>query len=81
MTIKRNWRRKPGNQNGYVMLGLITVLGIAAITVFVSSLNATGIRTEQERKTTSALALAKLALIGRAASDDDRPGSLRCRSR
>jgi hypothetical protein len=44
----------------------------------VSSLNASALRNDQDRKTTYALAQAKQALIGRAASDATRPGSLPC---
>ena len=78
MTLRVGSKRKSVVQRGYAMLGIITILGIAATTLIVTSLNSTAIRTEQDRKTTAALALAKLALIGRAASDDDRPGSLPC---
>jgi hypothetical protein len=56
----------------------MAVLGIVAATVMVSSLNASALRNDQDRKTTYALAQAKQALIGRAASDSQRPGSLPC---
>ena len=78
MTITISWQRKSGTQNGYVMLGLIVILGIAALTVFVSRLNATAIHNDQARKTTSALAVAKQALIGSAAASNTRPGALPC---
>jgi type II secretory pathway pseudopilin PulG len=78
MTNKLHLRRTRFAQRGYAMLAIITILGIAATTLVVTSLNSTAIRTEQDSKTTGALALAKLALIGRAAADDDRPGSLPC---
>ena len=78
MTITISWQRKSGTQNGYVMLGLIVILGIAALTVFVSRLNATAIHNDQARKTTSALAVAKQALIGSAAASNTRPGAQPC---
>ena len=78
MTITSSWQRKSGTQNGYVMLGLIVILGIAALTIFVSRLNATAIHNDQARKTTSALAVAKQALIASAAASNTRPGALPC---
>ena len=65
-------------QRGYAMLGIIAVLGVAATTVVVTSLSATAVHNEQNRKTSSALALAKQALIANAASSSTRPGSLPC---
>ncbi|MBI4191565.1 MAG: hypothetical protein HY525_13630 [Betaproteobacteria bacterium] len=79
--------RKPGlhrtlrTQRGYALIGIIAAVGIAATTVLVTSLSTTAINNEQERKTNAALALAKLALIGRAAAggpDGNHPGSLPC---
>ena len=78
--IKRNGytkRTSPG-QCGYAMLSIIAVLGIAATAVVVTSLSATAVHNEQSRKTGSALALAKQALIAYAASSNSRPGSLPC---
>ncbi|MEO7727752.1 MAG: hypothetical protein ABIS45_10910 [Burkholderiales bacterium] len=60
------------------MLGIIAVIGVAATATIVTTLSATVLRNEQARKTSGALALAKQALVGRAASDDNRPGSLPC---
>lgn len=63
---------------GYAAIALMAVLGIIAATVMVTSLNASALRNDQDRKTTYALAQAKQALIGRAASELGRPGSLPC---
>jgi len=63
---------------GYGGIAIIAILGIVAATVTVTSLNASALRNDQDRKTTYALAQAKQALIGRAASDGSRPGSLPC---
>lgn len=65
-------------QRGYAMLGIIALLGVTATTVIVTSLSATAVHNEQTRKTSSALALAKQALIASAASSNTRPGSLPC---
>ena len=75
---KRKLKPQVLAQRGYAMLGIIAAVGVAATAVVVTSLSATALRNEQGRSTNSALALAKQALIGRAASDDDRPGSLPC---
>ncbi len=73
-----NRPRVPHRQAGYAALVLVAIIGIAAITLFVTSLNSTAISNEQNRKTTVALALAKQALIARAATDQSLPGSLPC---
>lgn len=77
---KRSSKMQPGfpAQRGYAMLGIIAVLGVAATTVVVTSLSATAVHNEQNRRTSSALALAKQALIASAASSSTRPGSLPC---
>lgn len=65
-------------QRGYAMLGIIALIGVAATVTIITSLSATAVRNEQSRKTSSALALAKQALIASAASSNTRPGSLPC---
>ncbi|MCE9639884.1 MAG: hypothetical protein K8S22_07015 [Betaproteobacteria bacterium] len=77
---KRTSKMQPGisAQRGYAMLAIIAVLGVAATTVVVTSLSATAVHNEQNRRTSSALALAKQALIANAASSSTRPGSLPC---
>lgn len=58
-----------------VML-VFMVIGLA--TFFVSSLNSATLRIKQDEVTVNALAEAKEALIGRAASDSTTPGQLPC---
>ena len=65
-------------QRGYAMLVIIALIGVAATAAIITSLSATAVRNEQSRKTSSALALAKQALIASAASSNTRPGSLPC---
>ena len=73
--VRLTSRRRSG---GYAGIVIMAVLGIAAATMMVTPLNASALKNDQERKTGYALALAKQALIGRAASDNNRPGSLPC---
>jgi type II secretory pathway pseudopilin PulG len=75
--MKRQAKFHPHAGRGYAMLGMIVTLGAAA-TVAVTSLSATTLRNQQAQKTTTVLAQAKQALIGRAASDANHPGSLPC---
>ena len=75
---KRYMKRNRGAQRGYALIGIIAAVGIAATTVLVTSLSSTAINNEQARKTNASLALAKQALIGRPAADNNRPGSLPC---
>lgn len=63
---------------GYAYIVLIAVIGMLATAWLMTSFGSTAVRIERERKTTAALALAKQALIGRAASDASLPGSLPC---
>jgi len=58
-----------------VML-VIIVTGVA--TFLVSSLNSSGLQITRDLKTTKALLQAKDALIGRATTDNNYPGSLPC---
>lgn len=58
------------------MMMVIVVIGIAAL--LVSALNSSELNNARNNTTTRALAQAKDALIGRAASDANMPGSLPC---
>jgi len=63
---------------GYAALAIMAVIGVVAATMMVTTLNASALKNDQDRKTGAALAQAKQALIGRAASDLNHPGSLPC---
>lgn len=63
---------------GNAVIILIAVIGMLATAWLVTSFGATAVRIERDRKTSAALALAKQALIGRAAADASLPGSLPC---
>jgi hypothetical protein len=75
--MKRQAKFHPHGGRGYAMLGMIATLGMAA-TVAVTGLSATTLRNQQVHRTAEVLAQAKQALIGRAASDANHPGSLPC---
>lgn len=65
-------------QRGAALIVFATVLVLGALSMLVASLNrATGI-TERDKKTAEALAQAKAALIARAVTDANMPGSLPC---
>jgi len=66
-------------QQGFALLLFVTVLATAATTLTVKALNNNGnVRIDRDKITASALAQAKDALIGYAASDSTRPGELPC---
>lgn len=66
------------SQNGVsLLLFLFIVLSLGA-TLFVTSWSSNDVRLMLDAKTEESLAIAKDALIGRATSDDNRPGSLPC---
>lgn len=67
-------------QQGVALLVFVTLLATAAATVTVTALNRSSqnVQIDRDKITAAALALAKDALIGRAISDENRPGSLPC---
>ncbi|MEO7727219.1 MAG: hypothetical protein ABIS45_08195 [Burkholderiales bacterium] len=74
-------KRKPkcnGRQCGNVAIFMIAVLVVVGASWFGTSLGTNMVFSERERKTASALAQAKQALIGRATIDSSLPGSLPC---
>jgi hypothetical protein len=65
-------------QHGAVALLFLLVLTTAVLGIFVSSISSSAIQVDREKQTAAALAQAKEALIGRAANDENRPGTLPC---
>jgi type II secretory pathway pseudopilin PulG len=65
-------------QRGYALIATIALVGIASTAFLVTSLSATALKNQQDRQTSAALAMAKQALVGYAASDADMPGVLPC---
>jgi len=60
------------------MLLVVMLVGMVATLFVFGMVDTTAVALRRDRDTTAALAQAKQALIGRAASDDNRPGSLPC---
>jgi type II secretory pathway pseudopilin PulG len=65
-------------QQGVAMLILVFMIALALTSYLVSGLNSETLKRNQEAKTAQALVVAKDALIGRAITDMERPGSLPC---
>lgn len=68
----------PRGQRGIVLLAIVVLLGAGSLYLLLGQLDSKALRDARIRRTELALAEAKEALIGRAASDDNRPGSLPC---
>lgn len=81
---RRNESPRRAHQQGQAILILVLVLFLAGVSFLVHALSQTDIRNRQAAQTAQALAEAKAALIGRAASDtapgmpQPLPGSLPC---
>lgn len=65
-------------QQGMILIMLLLMVGLATTAFILDTLNSDALRIDQEKKTASALQEAKMALIGRAVTDANRPGSLPC---
>jgi type II secretory pathway pseudopilin PulG len=65
-------------QRGGVLMVMLVIIIIGAATILVSALGSSAAHIDRDRTTANALAQAKEALIGRAASDSNVPGSLPC---
>ncbi|EXI65219.1 MAG: hypothetical protein AW08_03382 [Candidatus Accumulibacter adjunctus] len=68
----------PRRQSGVALLALLTLLTLWGLYLLVGELNVTQFQVARKEAAGAALAQAKQALIGRAAGDDNRPGSLPC---
>lgn len=66
------------SQRGVALMLLLMLVSVGALAVFVTGLNRAAVQNERDAVTHDALSQAKAALVGRAASDDGRPGSLPC---
>lgn len=76
--MSENRLPSPRRQQGAALILLLLLVSVGALAVFVSGLNRAAVQLERDRVTHEALAQAKQALIGRALTDDNRPGSLPC---
>jgi hypothetical protein len=68
-------------QQGQILVAVALVISVATGAVIYSFLNPASRRIEDEKTAANVLAQARDALIGRAASDNNRPGSLPCPDR
>lgn len=71
-------RPSAGRQQGAALLLALLIAVLGSLSLIVGQLSAAEARQSAERSTAAALARAREALLGRAASDDNRPGSLPC---
>ncbi|MCM8613355.1 hypothetical protein [Accumulibacter sp.] len=76
--VRRLPAAAPRRQSGVALLALLTLLTLWGLYLLVGELNVTQFQVARKEAAGAALAQAKLALIGRAAGDDNRPGSLPC---
>ncbi|MCP5269453.1 MAG: hypothetical protein H6943_10540 [Zoogloeaceae bacterium] len=66
------------HQQGAALLLALLLVVIVGLSIFVAQLSPAAAKFAIEQRTQAALAQAKEALIGRAAADNNRPGSLPC---
>jgi type II secretory pathway pseudopilin PulG len=66
------------SQNGVSLLLLVFIVLCLSATLFINSWSSNTARLALDARTEEALAVAKEALVGRAATDNNRPGSLPC---
>src|SRR5450759_3419021 len=67
-----------GKQRGAVLMIMLVIMVMGIAAVLISSLSTTALKNARQETTSNALAQAKDALIGRAISDSNMPGSLPC---
>ena len=77
-TASRIRHRVLVRQQGYALVLVLLLIGVALSTVLFSYITPFAQTINSDKITAAALAQAKDALIGRAAADDNRPGSLPC---
>ena len=65
-------------QRGAALMIMLSILVVGFATVLVNTLSMSALNSVRQEKTSTALAQARDALLGRAVSDDNMPGSLPC---
>src|SRR5476649_1843662 len=80
MSAKRTaiFNQGRGKQHGAVLMIMLVIMVMGIAAVLISSLSTTALKNARQETTSNALAQAKDALIGRAVSDSNLPGSLPC---
>lgn len=74
----RRTNRSRSYERGFALVPLLALLVAGTLFFLLSTLTPEGIRAIQARAAQNAMAEAKMALIGRAVTDINRPGSLPC---
>ena len=72
------YRHGKANQRGAALMIMIAILVVGFAALLVGELSFSAINNARQQRTSDALAKAKSALLGRAVSDDNMPGSLPC---
>lgn len=78
MTLYRRLHRNPVYQTGAVLLVMLLVISLVSASLLLGKLNDRPYPLERDLLSIKALADAKIALLSRAVTDDNRPGSLPC---
>jgi len=73
--------RPPPRQGGQILVAIALIISVTTGVALYTFLSPSARHIEEQKITAKALAAARDALIGRAASDDNRPGSLPCPDR
>jgi hypothetical protein len=76
--LLRRFPSVPDAQRGFGLALFLVILVLGTVAVLLSTPNLASLKVDRDKVTERALAQAKAALIGRAARDDARPGSLPC---
>lgn len=71
-------RHFSARQQGFTLILLIFVVGLGATAYLMTTANQASLQSDRDKKTMAALALAKNALIGWAAANPAKPGTLPC---
>jgi type II secretory pathway pseudopilin PulG len=67
-----------GQQRGAVLMIMLVIMIVGIAAILVNSLSSAALKNARQETTSNALAQAKDALLGRAVSDSNMPGSLPC---
>src|SRR5450755_3730077 len=80
MSVKRIviFNQVRGKQRGIALMIMLVILVVGIAAVLVNSLSSAALKNARQETTSNALAQAKDALLGRAVSDSNMPGSLPC---
>jgi type II secretory pathway pseudopilin PulG len=80
MSAKRTaiFNQGRGKQHGAVLMIMLVIMIVGIAAILVNSLSSATLKNARQKNTADALAQAKDALLGRAVSDSNMPGSLPC---